>query len=152
MKNRIFSLSVVSLLAVCFLYACAGSPNYGALGPQTDETGRATVAYLETSWEDYDVYYNTWYTATPAALMFDPRDNHTTLTGGSWTRVEDQDALSEMIESITRRYDPKQVLIIVTPDKQFLGYMITPTTNLFIKVVDEKTFFASNLRIPASRP
>lgn len=152
MKNRIFSLSVFSLLAACFLYACAGSPNYGALGPQTDETGQVTVADLENSWEDYDVYYNTWYTATPAALMFDPRDNLTTLTGGSWSRVEDQTTLSEIIESITRKYNPKRVLVIVGPDKQFIGYMITPTTNLFIKVVDEKTFFVSNLRIPPSGP
>jgi len=33
-----------------------------------------------------------------------------------------------------------------------LGYMITPTTEVFIKVVDEKTIYVSNLRVPPSGP
>jgi hypothetical protein len=123
-------------------------PNYGALGPHTGGNGTATYSDLEAGWEDYDIYYNTWYTATPVALMFDPRDNDTSLTGDSWTRVEEQAVFSRTIKKLS----PDRLWTIVGPGKKLLGYMITPTTNLYIKEIDENRYYVSNLRVRPSGP
>ncbi len=152
MKNRIFTLFFVVMLGACFLYACAGGQKYGAIGPHTGESGPVTVADLEANWGDYHIYYNTWHTANPAALMFDPKGNATKLTGDSWTLVKEQAAFSEMVKKITLSYSRARVLAIVGPDKQLLGYILTPSTQLYIKVVDENTFYVSNLRLPPSAP
>ena len=148
MKTRLTLFCTLSILAACLLSSCSGLPNYGALGPHDI----VTIDNLKDGWEEYDIYYNTWYTATPAAMMFDPRDNDTTLTGKSWTRVTEQDAVFELLRKVTGSYYLNRVWAIVGPEKQLLGYMITPTTQLYIKKIDDKTFNVSNLQVPPSGP
>ena len=134
-------------MATCLLFSCAGLSDYGALGPPVGSHGTAFVADLENGWERYDIYYNTWYAATPAALMFDPRDNGITLTGKSWTKVEEQAVFSDYL----KRLNPStRLFAIVGPKKQLLGYMLTPTNQLYIKKIDDKTYYVSNLRPPPS--
>ena len=151
METRSALLYTVCICVACLLYSCSDLSNYGALGP-TGGSGDVSIADLKAGWEDYDIYYNTWYTATPSAMMFDPRDNDTTLTGKSWTRVTEQAAFFELLNKVARSYELTQVWAIVGPEKQLLGYMITPTTQLYIKNVDQNTYYVSNLRTPPSGP
>ena len=148
MKTRLTLFCTLSILAACLLSACSGLPNYGALGPHDS----VTIDDLKEGWEEYDIYYNTWYTATPAAMMFDPRDNDTTLTGKSWTRVTEQDAFFELLRKVAGSYQLNRVWAIVGPEKQLLGYMITPTTQLYIKNIADRTYYVSNLQVPPSGP
>jgi len=151
MKNHLNIICTVLVLAASLLSACSGLPNYGALGP-AGGNGGVSIEDLKTGWEEYDIYYTTWYSAAPAALMFDPRDNNTKLTGNAWTRVEEAADFSKLLEKVTGSFSYTRIWAIVGPQKQLLGYMITPTTQVFIKVVDEKTFYVSNLQVPPSGP
>ena len=151
MKKRLASICALLFMATCLIYACAGPSNYGVLGPASG-TREITIAELKFNWKDYDIYYNGWHTATPAAMMFDPKDNDTTLTGSSWNRVTEESAFLEALDKITKRYFLKQVYAILGPERQLLGYMITPTTQMTIKEIDEKTYRISNLHIPPSGP
>ena len=151
MKNRLAFIGLLYIFAACLLCSCAGLPNYGALGP-AGENNRVNIDDLKAGWEKYDIYYSTWYSATPAALMFDPRDNDTTLTGKSWTRVTDPAEFSDLLARVTGSSTYNRLWAIVGPEKRLLGYMITPTTDLFIKEIDEQTYYVSNLRLPPSGP
>ena len=151
MKNRLPQFYALSIFAACLLCACTTLPDYGALGP-ADGNSQVNIADLEAGWERYDIYYNTWYTATPAALMFDPRDNATTLTGNSWIRVTEAAAFADHMQRVSGKHEFTRIWAIVGPQKQLLGYMITPTTKLYIKMIDEKTFYVSNLQVPPSGP
>jgi len=84
--------------------------------------------------------------------MFDPMNNDTTLTGNAWTRVEKEAEFTKLLKRVTGSFSYTRIWAIVGPEKQLLGYMITPTTEVFIKVVDEKTIYVSNLRVPPSGP
>ena len=151
MKSRPNLLYAMCILAACLLFSCSGLSNYGALGP-AGGSGEVSISLLKDGWEEYDIYYNTWYSAVPAALMFDPRDNNTTLTGNSWTRVEEEAEFSQLMERVTGSFNYTRIWAIVGPEKQLLGYMITPTTQLHIKMIDEKTFRVSSLQVPPSGP
>jgi hypothetical protein len=147
MKTSLNLFYTLCIFTACLLCSCVNLPNYGALGP-AGGNGEVSIDDLKAGWEDYDIYYNTWYTASPAALMFDPRGNDTTLTGNSWTIVKEQAVFSQYIEKLA----PSRLWAIVGPEKQVLGYMITPTTQLYIKKIDDKTYYVSNLQVPPSGP
>ena len=140
------------MLAALFLSSCSSLPQYGALGPLAAGNDTVTIDTLKNGWEEYTVYYSTWYTAAPAALMFDPRNNNTSLIGHSWTRVKNQDDFLKFFERVTGSFTYDSIWAIVGPKKQLLGYMITPTTQLYIKEIDEKTYYVSNLKVPPSGP
>jgi hypothetical protein len=151
MKNHLNIICTLLILAAGLLSSCSGLPNYGALGP-AGGSGEVSIEDLKTGWEEYDIYYSTWYSTGPAALMFDPRNNDTTLTGNAWTRVEEEAEFSKLLERVTGSFSYTRIWAIIGPEKQLLGYMITPTTQVFIKMVDEKTFYVSNLQVPPSGP
>jgi len=147
MKIKMMIRIAVFILISGFLAGCAG--NYGSLTPQND---RISIADLEANNGDYIIHSSTWQRHTPAALMFDPKNNATTLTGSSWTRINDPAAVSETIKIITRSYPYRQVFEITDSQDRPLGYIISPTRNIYVKAIDEKTHFISGLRKPADGP
>jgi len=151
MKTRSAFVYTLCIYVSCLLCSCSGLPRYGALGP-AGGSGEVSIEDLKTGWNEYDIYYSTWYSAAPAALMFDPRNNDTSLTGKSWTMLKREVDFIELIDRVTGSFNYTRIWAIVGPEKQLLGYMITPTTRLFIKMIDEKTFYVSNLQLPPSGP
>jgi len=147
MKPKFLKHIVVFTLTLGFMTACAG--NYGTLSPQT---GRIGIADLADSLGDHIIHSSSWQSSTPAALMFDPKNNATTLTGSAWTRIDDPAEVSEIIEIINRSYPYRRVFELTGPDGQPLGYLISPTRNIYVKAVDEKTFSVSGLRRPIDSP
>ena len=87
------------------------------------------------------------------AIMFDPKDNNTKLTGDSWYKIESQKALNEKIEEVRNWYDYKRVFLIVGADNQVYGYMFYPYyLRVPVEIVDEQTLYVGSLPKYKSAP
>jgi len=109
-----------------------------------------TLAELIENWEDYQVYYGTKASPNPAGIMFDPKNDDTTLVGDSWIKIADQQTLIETIRIIETTWGDGEVLIIKGPgpDSLFFGYMYLPLWRYgttFMKLVDEQTLYVGSI-------
>jgi hypothetical protein len=87
------------------------------------------------------------------AIMLDPKDNNTKLTGDSWYKIESQEALDEKIEEVRNWYDYKRVFLIVGADNQVYGYMFYPYhLRVPVEIVDDQTLYVGSLRTYGSAP
>ena len=130
---------------------CSG-PN-GNIRKQTDNENKVTLAELRDSWEDYDIYYSMRGIRWAGAIMFDPKNNNTTITGDSWFKIESQEALDEKIKEVRVFYDYRRVFLIVGEDDQVYGYMFYPYyLRLPVEIVDEQTLYLGSLPDYGSAP
>ena len=144
-------LSGIVLLILVLIAGCSG-PN-GNIRKQTDNADKVTLAELRDHWDDYDIYYSMRSNRWADAIMFDPKDNNTTLTGDSWYKIESQQALDEKIQEVRNWYDYKRVFLIVGPDNQVYGYMFYPYhLRVPVEIVDEQTLYVGSLRGYGSAP
>ncbi len=144
-------LAGIVILIFAFIMGCSGT--YGKIRKQTGIEGLMTLAELKENWEEYTTYYSHRRDSSPAAIMFDPKNNDNKLVGDSWYKIEDQETLSETISKIQQRYDNAEVEIIEGPDNQFFGYMYYPSyLYIPVKVVDERTLYVMTLPPPKSTP
>ena len=97
---------------------------------QTVTEDKETLAELRDNWDDYDIYYGRRSNRYTDAIMFDPKNNNTKLSGDSWIKVEDQEALNEKIKNIQRLYKYARVHLIEGVDNQVFGYMLQLWGNL----------------------
>ena len=120
------------------------------------------IIYSCASWHlidkqfDYNIYYSDIYEGyNPRAtlgIMFDPKNNETTLVGDRWKKVKDQKDLIEMTKWIysNTQYEP-WLNEILGPDGKFYGYLYYSYGFVTLKVVDDKTMFVFNLEEPREK-
>ena len=135
---------LILLISGCALFAGYGKTRLQPRGPE-----QVTIEQLERQWEDYTIHYAGMAVNNPAAIMFDRKDDDRTLIGDRWTKVEDQETLSELIEWIKayQRFYPR-VWRILGPDDHLYGYLYFPLFRAVFKVVDNKTMYAFDLPSP----
>ena len=144
-------LSGIVLLILVLIAGCSG-PN-GNIRKQTDNADKVTLAELRDNWDDYDIYYSMRSNRWADAIMFDPKDNNTTLTGDSWYKIESQEALDEKIIEVRTLYDYRRVFLIVGADNQVYGYMFYPYhLRVQVEIVDDQTLYVGSLRGYGSAP
>ena len=144
-------LSGIVFLILVLIVGCSG-PN-GNVVKQTDNEDKVTLAELRDNWDDYDIYYSMRSNRWADAIMFDPKDNNTKLTGDSWYKIDSQEALDEKIEEVRNWYDYKRVFLIVGADNQVYGYMFYPYhLRVPVEIVDEQTLYVGSLRSYGSAP
>ena len=144
-------LSGIVFLILVLIAGCSG-PN-GNIRKQTNNEDKVTLAELRDNWDDYDVYYSMRSNRWADAIMFDPKNNNTTLTGDSWFKIEDQEALDEKIKEVKLWYDYKRVFLIVGTDNQVFGYMFYPYyLRVPVEIVDEQTLYVGSLPKYKSAP
>ena len=146
--NRI---SGTVFLILILIVGCSGPK--GNIVIQTNNEDKVTLAELRDNWDDYDIYYSMRSNRWADAIMFDPKDNNTKLTGDSWFKIESQEALDEKIEEVRALYDYRWVYLIVGADNQVYGYMFYPYhLRVSVEIVDEQTLYVGSLRTYGSAP
>ena len=144
-------LAGIVILILIFIMGCSG--NYGKIRKQTGSEGKVTLAELRDSWDDYDIYYGRRSNSYADAIMFDPKNNSTRLSGDSWIKIEDPETLDQTIKDIQSLYNYARVHLIEGPDNQVFGYMYYPGYFLVVvNVVDERTLYVSSLPKYKSTP
>lgn len=156
MKRKIASLLSVIILFTFFLSGCAFLNSYGKLRQQPKGKNNVTVNKLEEYWSNYTIYYAGYYGSLsarhPSALMFDLKEDKKVLTGDKWTRVEDKQTLSILIDSIKDQESLNginaQVWKILGPDDKFYGFLFSAWDHIVARVIDENTMFVYDLPLP----
>ncbi|MBW2405816.1 MAG: hypothetical protein JRF17_00480 [Deltaproteobacteria bacterium] len=139
---------------VLIISSCASwQENYGKLQILPVSHNDVTIQDLINKWDDYHVYYSDRYDGynvrSPLGIMFDPKNNDTTLVGDRWKKVRNQKDLMEMTKWIypTTQYEP-WLNKVLGPDGRFYGYIYYSYGFVTLKVVDDKTMYVFNLEHP----
>ncbi len=144
-------LAGIVILIFIFIIGCSGT--YGKIRKQTDTEDKVTLAELRDNWDDYDIYYGRRSNRYADAIMFDPKNNSTKLSGDSWIKIEDQETLDEKIKDIQSLYNYPRVHLIEGVENQVFGYMYYPgLIHITVNIVDERTLYVSSLPKYKSTP
>jgi hypothetical protein len=145
------------LLTVFLLFlmisGCAEWQNYGKLRILPESQNQVTIQDLIDNWDDYDVYYSDDYDGfnarAPLGILFDPKNNDTTLVSDRWKKVRKQEDLINMAKWIypTTQYEP-WLNEIIGPDGRIYGYLYYSHGFVTLKVLDDKTMYVFNLDPP----
>jgi hypothetical protein len=127
------------LIIVSFIIiGCSGL--YGGIRKQTGTDNKVILSELRNNSDDYYIYYGKRSIRWADALMFDPKNSHTNLSGDSWIRIEDKETLDEKIKEIQSLYKNPTIYLIEGANKQFFGYMYySGNFHIPLKSVDEQT-------------
>ena len=141
----------IAILIFALALGCAGT--YGQINKQTAGGNQVTLAELRDNWDEYDIYFGRRSNRYADAIMFDPKNNNTRLTGDSWIKIEDQETLDERIKDVRRVYNWAGVYLIEGADNQLFGYMYYPGYfHVAVSLVDERTLYVSSLPKYKSTP
>jgi hypothetical protein len=109
-------LAMLGSFLILIMNGCAGGPK---IRPQRPNEG-ITIQTLQENWEDYDVYYSGYSVSTPTAILFDPKDNNMKIGGNRWTKINDKETLSKVLNTLPQFTYPSK---IEGPDAQVYGYI-----------------------------
>ena len=143
----------VFLVAIIISSCESWSKNYGKLRIVSKSQNEVTIQDLIDKWEDYNIYYSDNYEGynvrRPLGIMFDPKNNDTTLVGDRWKKVKDQKDLIVMTKWIyaNTHYEP-WLNKILGPDGRFYGYLYYSYGFVTLKVIDDKTMYVFSLEDP----
>ena len=149
-KMKKYKLISVFLEAMIISSCASWSNNYGKLRIIPKSQNEMTIQDLIDKWEDYNIYYSDKYEGynvrAALGIMFDPKNNETTLAGDSWKKVRDQKDLIDITKWIysNTQYEP-WLNEILGPDGRVYGYLYYSYGNVTIKVIDDKTMYVFNL-------
>ena len=153
-SKRVY-MALMGLIIMLLFFGCGSMlTGYGKLRPQPMRGHAVAIGELEENWKDYVIHYAGFNVGNPAGIMFDPKDDHRTLTGEKWVKVEDKETLSELIGWMKTytEFNP-QVWRISGPNNEFFGYLFYPSyrthlDNVVIKVIDDKTMYVYDVESP----
>ncbi len=130
---------------------CGGS--YGKIVKQADDIHKTSIDTLIKNREEYHVYSGTRDGPSATALMFDPKENSTRLTGKTWQKIESRDVLLKALDQINTLYPQAEVASILGSDRTLFGYLYYPL-HLYIPVkqIDENTLYMMGFPTPISTP
>ena len=151
---NIKKLTGILILLFIFIMGCSGNTgNNGKIRKQTGAGDKITLAELRDNWNDYDIYYGMRSNRWADAIMFDPKNNGTRLTGDSWIKIEDKETLDEKIKEVKSWYNYRRVYLIEGKDNQVFGYMFYPYyLRVPVEIVDEQTLYIGSLPRYKSAP
>ena len=131
------------LLIVLIISGCASlQKNYGKLKKLPKDQSEMIIQDLIDKWEDYNIYYAGGGSPYHRGIMFDPKNNDTTLVGDRWKKVEDKEALLEIIKWIKHCDQLKEIL---GPDGLFYGYICYSYGHITLKMVGDKKMYVFDL-------
>jgi hypothetical protein len=144
-------LAGLVILILILIMGCLG--NYGKIRKQTGIESKVTLSELRDNWAEYDIYFGRRSNRYADAIMFDPKNNNTRLSGDSWIKIEDQETLDERIKDLHRVYSWAGVYLIEGENNQVFGYMYYPGYfHVAVSIVDERTLYVSSLPKYKSTP
>ena len=153
-KMKKFRLLSVFLIALLISSCASRSNNYGKLRILPKSQNEVTIQDLIDKWDDYNIYsfdlYDGFNVRATLGVMFDPKDNDTTLVGDRWKKVRDQKTLIEMTKWIypNTQYEP-WLSEILGPDGRFYGYLYYSYGMVVLKLADNGKMYVYALEEPA---
>ena len=141
----------IAILLFAFVPGCTGT--YGKISKQAGGDNQISLAELRDNWDEYDIYFGRRSNRYADAIMFDPRNNNTRLSGDSWIKIEDKETLDERIKDVHSVYNWVGVYLIEGEDNQVFGYMYYPGHfHVAVSIADERTLYVSSLPKYKSAP
>lgn len=142
------------ILIVLIISGCASwSKNYGTIKMIPESQNKMTIQTLIEKWDEYDVYYSDkydgYYPRAALGVMFDPKNDETTLVGDRWKKVRSQKDLIDITKWIysNTQYEP-WLSEILGPDGRVYGYLYYSYGGVTLKMIDDKTMYVFNLEGP----
>ena len=152
MKKYIYIFFILFLISVSS--GCVQlQDSYGRIKMIPRAGEKVTIQNLIDKWEDYDIYYCDKYDGygvrTPLGIMFDPKNNDTTLVGDRWKKVKNQKDLIELTKWIypTTQYEP-YLTEILGPHGRFYGYLYYSYGIVVLKKIDNNKMYVFELERP----
>lgn len=146
-KYKLLSTFLVALI----ISGCVSwQKNYGKLKIIPKGLNEITIQNLIDKWDDYNIYYSDQYDGfsvrSALGIMFDPKNNNTTLVGDRWKKVNDQNTLAEMTQWIVlnTQYEP-WLNEILGPDGRLYGYLYYSYGVVTLKMVGDNKMYIFNL-------
>ena len=141
-------------LAASIISGCVSwQKNYGKLKIIPKDSNEVTIQNLIDKWDDYNIYYSDQYDGfsvrSALGIMFDPKNNDTTLVGDRWKKVSDQNTLAEMTQWIVlnTQFEP-WLNEILGPDGRLYGYLYYSYGSVTLKMVGDNKMYIFNLDEP----
>jgi hypothetical protein len=156
METKKYILLSVLLIVLIISGCVSWQKNYGHLKIIPKDQNQVTIQKLIDKWDDYDIYYSDIYDGysvrSPLGILFDPKNNDTTIVGDRWKKVKDQKDLIEMTQWIypTTEFYP-WLNEILGSDGRFYGYLFYSYGVVTLKVVGDKKMYIFNLEEPPDR-
>lgn len=148
LKKQYFLAVLLVILAI----GCA-TGSMGRLVSQQEDKNKVTIDELIQNWENFHIYHGSRDGVRPSALMFDPKDSGTALSGDSWRRIKDKTDLKNRVVTIQNQHQNLQVELILGPEDKVFGFMYSPGgLHIPIRVVDADTLYVMSLPKPISAP
>jgi hypothetical protein len=142
-------LALIGAVLVLLVSGCAWLKSHGKVRALPREEQEVTLQQLVVNWQDYSIYYAGLSIGTAAGVMFDPKSDRRSLVGDTWTKVEDRETLSRLINVVRfyLQFYPR-LSRILGPDNEFYGYLFYASGHPVFKLVDERTLRAHDLVSP----
>jgi hypothetical protein len=150
MKKRTYLFSTMVSLTLMFILAgCATSGNWGKLRAEYRH-GDMTIQKLVDNWQDYKILYAGLSVKSPAAIMFDPKEDDKIVLGDKWMEVKTKKDVSDIVMWLRAETGfPSALYRILGPNDELFGYVYTGQfENIHIKVDDAKTLRLMELMLP----
>jgi hypothetical protein len=153
-KMKQYRLLSVFLIALIISSCASWSNKYGKLKIIPKSQKEVTIQDLIEKWDDYNTYYfdpnDGFNVRSPLGIIFDPKNNGTTLVGDRWKKVRDQKTLIQMTKWIypTTQYEP-WLNEILGPDGRFYGYLYYSYGIVVLKLTDDGKMYVYDLEEPA---
>ena len=145
-KNRA-APAIIGLVVLLVIAGCAGKLGYGSMKLAAFEGDTMTIETLAKNWKDYDVYFSGIDTRQPFGMIFDTKGDGKKITSDLWYKMEDEQAISDMVQWMISFWSYQSRLFHVRgADKQVYGYIFTPFTAVFLKQIEPNTLFAYDLK------
>ena len=147
--NRNKYIFVLLTFLVLFCGCSVLSTNYGKISYLRGTDDQTTIQDLIDTWEDYEVSYAGLGVKQPLGIMFNPKNNDTTLTGKRWKKVEDQETVIEVVRWIhPNTLENPELSKILGPAGKFYGYMYHSYGPVVLKQIDDNTMYVLDLEDP----
>jgi len=144
---------IVFFILILMISGCTSwQKNYGKLKNVPKGQNEVTIQVLVDKWDDYNIYYAGRDERFPLGVIFDPKNNDTTLQGDRWKNIEDKEMLIKILDRIERHTNHYPCLKeVLSPDGRFYGYLYHSFGPAVFKRIDDKKMYVFDLEDPNDR-
>jgi hypothetical protein len=147
--KKYIRISLILFLVLIISGCVQLQENYGRIKMIPRTEGKVTIQNLIDKWENYNIYYAGYDVRLPLGIIFEPKDNDTSLFGELWKPVRDKKTLIELTQWIysTTQYEP-YLNEILGPDNRFYGFLYYSYGPVVLKKIDKNKMYILDLERP----
>ena len=148
LKNHAIVLGLVALFLLSVL-GCAGGGKYLQFRAARSTKYPMTIQQLRENWQNYEVAYAGLGKNAPSAILFQPKASDKRLTYDKWVPISSPEDVNEVIRWLDANPNFRSALwALVSPEGDLYGYIYSYYQSVYMKQIDENTWFIGNLPLP----